>query len=77
MRHSESALDLEGIYFSETMTTLVQLVEPCWFTHLWHLCSMFQSPIQLLSKYEVLLMREREDIALMDVFIETGIWQIG
>ena len=37
---------------------------------------MFSSPIKFASEFEVPLMRER-DIALMDAFLDTGIWQIG
>ena len=37
---------------------------------------MFSSPIKFTTEFEVPLMRER-DIALMDAFLDTRIWQIG
>ena len=69
------SVGLGGNIFERDYDHLGKLAEPCWFTHLWHLCYMFQSPIKLAIKYEVPLMRER-DTSLMDAFIETGIWQI-
>ena len=61
--------------FQRDFSHLGKLAEPCWFTHIWKLCHRFQSSIKFHTNFEVPLMRE-QDIALMDAFIDTGIWQI-
>ena len=70
------SVGLGGNIFERDFKHLGELAEPCWFTHTWKLCHRFSSPIEFGNEFEVPLMRER-DIALIDSFIDTGIWQIA
>ena len=70
------SVGLGGNIFERDFDHLGKLAEPCWFTHTWKLCHRFSSPIEFGNEFEVPLMRER-DIALIDSFIDTGIWQIA
>ena len=69
------SVGLRGNIFELDYDSLGQLAEHSWFKHRWRLCHMFLSPIIFNTKYEVPLMRQR-DKPIMDVFRESGIWQM-
>ena len=79
LRHAYETLHLSvglgGHIFERDFDHLGKLAEPCWFTHTWQLCHRFSSPIKFAAEFEVPSIRQG-DKALMDSFIDTGIWQI-
>ena len=68
-------MGLGGNIFELDYDSLEKLAEHSWFKHLWRLCHMFSSSIIFNTKYKVPLMRQR-DKPIMDVFCESGIWQM-